>query len=302
MNISFLNKISKFKKSKKDTTFLNELKLESTPKYKEPIDINIEYIEWIYNNEKSERIFPNINFNQIKNNNFNENNTNYFENIMKRILIAKNTKSNYTKFKKTLVYYKLLFIKLYETREEINKIKLDKEKWLRMDEHGCGHNSKNITATKKNNSFYIQDIDDNRHINELLFDNFYKNVNTILENIILFYLFLLDCYTNKKIPKVICDLHDDFNYDIRNIIDIICNKIIIYTEFDICSCFFDNNKKLAHPLRLQLSFNNHTKKYRLQYDDDTKYLVYDNDQEKTKLMLLKENYVDWGVKKNKNKL
>jgi len=260
--LDFSTNIPHFKQNKKSDEYINNIDLVKKPNYYEEHKYEIDKIVSISklsNISENFQIYNNI---QIKNKYLN-----CFDKIIKNVeckTIGFVDEALFNKFKKLFIYYRLLFIRMYEEKNKIEEINNKQNELLRFDEHGKGHCDLNSAFnSKKNNSYYIKDLSDNRHINKILFMQFYENYNIIFEIVYNIYLFLLDCDENKIIPYFI-NTNEYNNYDIKNIFDISDNKITLHImNYDSKSSFFDQTKQLFHPKRIQLIFNNSEQKYRL---------------------------------------
>jgi hypothetical protein len=290
-NLKFDTKLQHFKQNKKSNEFINNIDLTKRPHFYEESKYEINNIVAISKiSYDSNKIYNNNNKNiPIKNNYLN-----YFYKIIKNVNcsnINNTDKGLYNKFKKLSIYYRILFIRMYEHKEEIENINNRQTELLRLDNHGDSHcDLNNAFNSKKNNSFYIKNLNDNRHINEILFQQFYENYNIIFEIVYYIYRFLLDCRENKIIPLFINT--DEYNdYNIKNIFDTSDNKIILHLiNYDQRSSFFNQTKQLYHPKRIQLFFNNHEQKYRLQYDE--KNLNESSVIQKDKIIMIQKNNID----------
>ena len=287
--LDFNTNIQHFKQNKKSNEYINDIDLTKKPNYYEECKYEIDKIV-------SFSRLPIIYDNLQAHNNIQINNKylNCFNEIIKNVEYKTKDfvdEALFNKFKKIFIYYRLLFIRMYEEKDKIEEINNKQNELLRFDEHGKGHcDLNNAFNSKKNNSYYIKDLSDNRHINKILFMQFYENYNIIFEIVYNIYLFLLDCDENKIIPYFI-NTNEYNNYDIKNIFDISDNKITLHImNYDSKSSFFDQTKQLFHPKRIQLFFNNYEQKYRLQYDetDIDKSINKQND----KIRMIQKNNID----------
>lgn len=287
--LHFNTTIQHFKQNKKSSEYINNIDLTNKPNFYEESKYEINNIVTLNNIPK---IFDNS---KIFDNNIIINKyLNCFDKIIKNVdckTIGFVDEILFYKFKKLLIYYRLLFIRMCEQKDKIEEINNKQKELLRLDDHGNGHcELNNAFSSKKNNSFYIKDQNDNRHINEILFNQFYQNYKIIFEIVHYIFCFLLDCNENKMIPSFI-NTNEYDNYNIKNIFDISDNKITLHLiNYDPKSTFFDENKKICHPKKIQLIFNNHKKKYRLQYDEiDVDKSIK---KQKQKITMIHKNNID----------
>ena len=289
INIEFNTKIYSFKKRKKDIEYLDNIDISSRPNHYDTTNVEIDEVISIFNNIQTNN---NINEEKIFMNKYRNKYCNYYVKIIKNVNLENDiTDEKLRQFKKVYIYYKILFIKLYKHMELIDKLKINKNTMLRLDEHGKSHNNKMMNTLKPNTSHYITVQTDNRHINDILFKQYYKNITILYDTVTLIYSFLLDCLNNKTIPKFIYNEYDSYTYDIRDIYNEQDNKFTIYMlNIDMHSCFNDKDAKLTHPMRLSLCYNKAMEKYRLQYDD--KFLLNDDNIKKYKFSLKNKTFVD----------
>jgi hypothetical protein len=200
------------------------------------------------------------------------------------------------------VFYKTIYHKTQKYKKEIIDINDDKHNCLRIDDHGKSHNN-NYCTTRINGSFYN---DSTEHSNIIFFEQFYTNFCSIENIAINIIIFIEKCLKINKFPiffKKKCTSYD-FNAIINDSSE---NKIIIMMidrDFNSTYGIVEKNEKnkvnpnerreftnkLYQPLRIQLSKNNG--KYRLQYDNDTKFLNYDEQIEKGKSIEILKAKVD----------
>jgi hypothetical protein len=203
-------------------------------------------------------------------------------------------------FLKTLKYYRELFDDLKKNKELYDKINNNKSKYLRLDPHGEGHkNIKSAFNPNNNNTFYISDNDE-RHINEILFDQFYKNYNIIYNFVYATMNYLTIQKLYNTIPPIFLQiLYNKYNFDTKIIYDTtnIYKTTLHLVHFNNKCCFFDENNIPCHPYRIQLIYSTKYKKYRLLYENNDKYLNKSEDVVESKITQMHKIKIDKMIKK-----